>query len=48
MPVLDENEMGLEQFSDTLSQHRDAIFPAFAVADNQLILGKIEVFDTQL
>lgn len=47
MSGFDAHEMSLQRRFERLRQHRQAIFRAFAIADGDLIIMKIDVFDAQ-
>ncbi len=47
MKLFDPRQVGLKRFAQLVGQHGEAIFHPFAFADDDLVLGKVEVFDAQ-
>ena len=45
MHHLDLREMALQRFVHCVGEHGDAVLGAFAITDDELLIGKIDVFD---
>jgi len=45
--LFDSGQVRLKRLAQLVGQHGDAVFHAFAFADDDLALGKVEVFDSQ-
>jgi hypothetical protein len=44
MGLLNLRKVGLQEVLDTLGQHGNAVLITFGIADDQLRLGKVDIF----